>query len=61
MIIDNVEIAEQDLLWRVLHNLRPRRKGQPRWVAVHEALAYGSTVSRELCLRCNLDPDELLK
>lgn len=55
-------VADTSLLARAVRNARARsaRKGQkhPRWVAVADAFALGSTFSKQLCARFGMDPDE---
>lgn len=64
LTLNDLESGAEDaaLLGRAVHSCRDRskRKGQkhPRWVAVMDAFALGSTFSRALCLRFGLDPDE---
>lgn len=59
------DILDAELLKRAVRSARSRheRKGQahPRWVAVVDAFALGSTYARQLCRRFDLDPDELVK
>jgi len=56
------DIADSELLRRAVHNARDRfsRRGQkhPRWTAVQNVFALGSTFSHQLCRRFDLDPDE---
>lgn len=55
------EFDEQDLIERVLRNIRSNsRNPQPRWALVMDQFALGSTCSRALCLEFDLDPDEVL-
>lgn len=54
-------IPDKELLERAVRGCRARQtvlKTHPRWVAVMELFALGSTYSQELCRRCGLDPDE---
>jgi hypothetical protein len=48
------------LVWGVVHNAgRMLTSGRvPRWVAVRDALAVGSTTANQLCREHKLDPDE---
>ena len=59
------DITAENLVKRVLANLTPRntRKGEKkmRWVVVMETFALGSTYSKDLCRKYDLDPDEMLK
>lgn len=50
-----------EVIRRAVTYAQPRRRSAPRWVAVKEALHYGSGASRALCLYFHLDPDEILK
>lgn len=46
---------------RAVRNAHPREAGKhPRWRAVMEVFAYGSTTSQQLCIHFGLDPHELL-
>lgn len=54
-------IQDKELLERAVRGCRARHtvlKTHPRWVAVMEVFALGSTYSAELCRRFGLDPDE---
>lgn len=63
-----VALAERDarvlslsrLVWGAVHNAgRMLTSGRiPRWVAVRDALAVGSTSANQLCREHKLDPDE---
>ena len=59
------DISDETLLRRAVFNARARdsRKGKkhPRWTAVMDSFALGSTYARELCRRFDLDPDEEVK
>ena len=58
-------IPDEDLLRRAVRGARARdvRKGvkHPRWTAVMDAFALGSTFAYQLCRRFDLDPDEMVK
>ena len=56
-------ITDEELLARAVKNARARRKRErhPRWVAVMDAFALGSTYATQLCQRFSLDPDEMVK
>lgn len=58
-------IPDAELLARAVRNARDRvtRKGflHPRWVAVMDCFALGSTYSHQLCRRFGLDPAEMVK
>lgn len=53
---------DEQLLEFAVRNARSNdyNKGRrhPRWVAVRDLFAVGSTSAHELCRRFNLDPDE---
>lgn len=52
-------ITVEKLLERAVRNAMPSIVGSaPRWVAVSDAFALGSTYSMALCRRYGLDPDE---
>ena len=59
------DIPDTALIERAVKNCRDRksRKGErhPRWVAVMDTFALGSTYAMQLCRRFNLDPDEQVK
>ena len=56
------DIKDSELLERAVRNCRdrqsPKRVKHPRWVAVMDTFALGSTYSIELCRRFGLDPYE---
>ena len=58
------ELSAENLVLRAVHNAvdHHKRKGEkhPRWVAVMETFALGSTYSKDLCRLAGLDPDELV-
>ena len=58
-------VSDEALLRRAVRNARDRscRKGvtHPRWVAVADAFALGSSFATQLCRRFDVDPDELVK
>lgn len=62
---DVSSISDTDLLARAVKNCRARalRKGvkHPRWSAVSDTFALGSTYSYQLCHRFGLDPEEMVK
>ncbi|WP_200876317.1 hypothetical protein SGO26_30485 (plasmid) [Cupriavidus metallidurans] len=61
-LADNT-FKERDLLERAMRNLRaiaPRR-GEIRWVLVHQLFSTGSTVSAAICREFGYDPDEKVK
>lgn len=55
-------VSDDDLLRRAVKGARvmrgPKSLKHPRWVAVSEQFALGSTYSWRLCVRYGLDPDE---
>jgi hypothetical protein len=58
------DIPDEKLLERAVRCARdvtaPSRHKHPRWVAVSQAFALGSTYSHQLCRRFGLDPDEMV-
>lgn len=62
---DVSDISDAELVSRAVRNARSHshRKGasHPRWVAVMDIFALGSTHSRQLCERFGLDPDEQVR
>lgn len=55
------EYSHVAMVERAVHNAKPRQPGKhPRWVAVMDVLAYGSTVSTQICEHFGLDPHEEL-
>lgn len=49
----------QSMVERAVKNARPHQCGEaPRWVAVMDTFALGSTFAGELCRIYGLDPDE---
>ena len=57
------DIADAAMLERVVRNARPPRgrRKSPRWVAVMELTALGSTYATQLCRRFGMDPDEIVR
>ena len=59
------DLRDEELLRRAVTNARSRLryKGEkhPRWTAVQDAFALGSTYAGQLCRRFDLDPDELVR
>lgn len=54
-------IRPEALVKRAVINARPRICGEsPRWVAVMDAFALGSTFATQLCRAHGLDPDEIV-
>ena len=55
-------ISDAALVKRAVANARARRVAieTPRWVAIHDTFALGSTYSAELCRIHGLDPDEMI-
>ncbi len=52
------DISDEELLRRAVRGARPRFKGSPRWAAVMDTFALGSTYAQQLCRRFSVDPDE---
>lgn len=53
------DLTQENLVKRAVMNARPRIAGEsPRWVAVMDTFALGSTYAHELCRIHGLDPDE---
>ena len=52
------DIPDDQLLERAVKSARPRKGRVPRWAAVSDTFALGSTFSIQLCLRFGLDPDQ---
>lgn len=49
----------EKMVERAVRNARPHRTTEaPRWVAVMDVFAYGSTTSHQLCRHFGLDPYE---
>lgn len=56
------EISDAELVRRAVRNARPHRRGKsPRWVAVMDTFALGSTYAGELCQIHELDPEEIVR
>jgi hypothetical protein len=59
------DYSDEELLRRAVKSARRRdhQKGfkHPRWSAVADAFALGSTYSMQLCARFDLDPHEMVK
>ncbi len=51
--------SNRDLVVRVLHNLRPRRRC-PMWAEVTRVFACGSTIANALCRLHSFDPDQII-
>jgi len=55
------EYTDKELFKRALRNARPRACGTaPRWVAVMDTFAVGSTVAADICRKHDLAPDEFV-
>lgn len=57
------DISDADLVNRAIMNARPRKypnRKQPRWVAVMDTFALGSTYSHQLCRKYGFDPDDMV-
>jgi len=54
-----IKLSDDDLLRRAVRGARAQRpERHPRWVAVMDLFALGSTYSHALCRRFGFDPDE---
>lgn len=57
-------IPDAKLLERAVRGARdhtaPSGHKHPRWVAIAQVFALGSTYSHQLCRRFDLDPDEMV-
>lgn len=52
----------RDLVGRAVRNAKPTKPGKhPRWHAVGDAFALGSTFATQLCQQFGVDPDEQLE
>lgn len=52
-------VTDEKLVERAVRGARsPDKRTSPRWVAVMDTLAVGSTVAQSLCRRFGFDPDE---
>lgn len=58
------DIPDEKLLERAVRGARdhtaPSDHRHPRWVAVSQVFALGSTYSHQLCRRFGLDPEEMV-
>lgn len=58
------DISDEQLLRRAVANCRdksaPSGGEHPRWVAVMDAFALGSTYAHQLCRRFGFDPNEMV-
>lgn len=53
------KISNEELVRRAVMNAMPHQCGEhPRWVAMHDTFALGSTYSVEICRLHGLDPEE---
>ncbi len=53
------DYTDKSLVARAVRNAKPNKNGpSPRWVAVMDTFALGSTYAVELCRTHELDPDE---
>jgi len=53
--------THENLVKRAMRNAKSGTAGgSPRWVAVMDTFATGSTMAYELCKHYGLDPDELV-
>jgi hypothetical protein len=60
LFVPKSDTDPMEVIRRAVTFARPQRTA-PRWVAVKQALGYGSGISRALCRYFRLDPDEILK
>ena len=52
-------MLDSELVERAVRCAKPRRTLRaPRWVAVRDAFAVGSTAAHDLCRRFDLSPDQ---
>ena len=51
------DITDEELLRRAVTGVRPR-KLEPKWSVVADLFCLGSTYSRQLCQRFDIDPDQ---
>lgn len=61
-LADVSSIPDTELLWRAVRAARARHgaRKHPRWIAVMEVFALGSTFASQLCRRFGFDPDEVV-
>ncbi len=52
------DVPDERLVERAVRGARPRKGRVPRWSAVADAFALGSTYATQLCRRFNIDPDQ---
>lgn len=58
---DVSDISDEELVRRAVRNAWPKdRVRVPRWSAVGEVFALGSTYSTQLCRRFDVDPNKLV-
>lgn len=55
------DIADEKLLERAVKAARPKKGRAPRWSAVADLFAPGSTYAAQLCRRFGLDPDQEIR
>jgi len=58
MILAGNQLSERVLIERAMHNLRPTRSGQTRWVMVRDFFVIGSTAAYAMCKEFKMDPEE---
>ena len=52
-------ITDEQLVARAMKNAKPHSNGEsPRWAAVMDTFALGSTYAYQLCEQHGLDPEE---
>jgi len=55
------DYSPESMVVRAIRNAKPRQCGEaPRWVAVMDTFALGSTFAAQLCRIHGLDPDEMV-
>lgn len=54
--MDNEEIIK-----RIVTNARPHNHDSPRWVVIRDLLCVGSGAAADICRKCGVDPDEVVK
>lgn len=56
-----MNISDAELLRRAVEHPKGWRIGHPRWAAIGDLFALGSTYSTELCVRFGINPHEIKK
>lgn len=55
------DISDDELLRRAVKGVHGSYAGQPRWSAIMDRFALGSTYAAQLCRRFGFDPDEVVR